>query len=138
MLSLKAKSEVVCFGSDEIPGVWDQVKPHIQRALDRGSIYSIEDIYTGLCDAKMQLWTWMDNGIEAALVTTIQEKDGIKYCLYLALGGENMAQWQHYMHYVEDWAKDSGCTEMRIYGRAGWARAFGFEIEYTKMSRVLK
>ena len=85
----------------------------------------------------MQLWCWQSDEIEAALVTSIQEKDGVKFCLYLALGGSKMAEWKQFMPLVEDWARGEGCTEMRIYGRAGWAKVFDFDIDYTKMTRQL-
>lgn len=137
ILPNRVVSKLVCYSSDQVPHVWEQVKPHIQIALDRGSHYSTQDIRKGLCLSEMQLWCWLGEGIEAALVTTIQEKRGIKFCLYLALGGTKMNEWAKHMHIVEDWAKDNGCTEMRIYGRAGWAKAFGFDIEYTKMTRKL-
>ena len=134
---LKEKSKLVCYTADQIYHVWDEVKPHIQRALDRGSNYTIENIYDGLRTTQMQLWVWRADEIEAALVTTIQERKGVKFCLYLALGGSKMSEWGEHMPIVETWAKENGCEEMRIYGRAGWARPFGFDIEYTKMSRKL-
>ena len=131
---LKAKSKVVCYTADQIPHVWEEVKPHIQKALDRGSRYGIEDIRRGLCRGKMQLWVWQSDKIDAALVTTIQTKE-VKFCLYLALGGSKMSEWKYYMSFVEDWAREQGCTEMRVYGRSGWAKPFGFTIDYTKMSK---
>jgi len=132
-----AVSELVCYSSDQIPHIWEDVKGHIQTALDRGSIYSLQDIRMGLCTQQMQLWVWRDDEVHAALVTAIQEKRGVKFCLYLCLAGSKMDEWGDLMHLVEDWAKEKGCTEMRIYGRAGWAKAFGFEIDYTKMTRAI-
>ena len=54
--------------------MWVHVKPHIQRALDRGSIYTADEILVGILQDKMQLWTWADSedetDIQAAMVTT--------------------------------------------------------------------
>jgi hypothetical protein len=117
----------------DIDSAWAIAKPHIERALQRGSNYTIDDIYAGLKSTAMQLWMWGD---EAALVTTIQNKDEQRWLLFLALGGENMTEWQQYLPIVEDWARENGCQEMRIYGRAGW-KCLGFDIEYTKLVRKL-
>ena len=124
-------SELRCYSSDQINHVWPDVKHHIESALDRGSNYTIHDIRIGLCTQQMQLWCY---GTDAALVTTIQEKDGIKFCLYLALGGSKMDEWGKYQPLVEDWARENGCTEMRVYGRRGW-KQFGFEEVYTKLRK---
>ena len=126
-------SKLICYSSDQIPYVWDEVAPQIQRALDRGSNYTLDEIYEGLCTSKMQLWEWKDT----AMVTAIHEEEGVKFCLYLALGGSKMNEWCNLMYIVEDWAKSLDCAEMRIYGRHGWARQLGFTVEYTKMSRKL-
>ena len=135
--SLKVVSRLVCYNSGRIQEIWPKAKPHIQSALDRGSNYTIDDIHTGLCSGKMQLWLWMGRDVEAAMITTIQTKNNVTYCLYLALGGSKMFEWAKHMPIVETWAKEHKCTEMRIYGRAGWAKAFGFDIDYTKMTRTL-
>ena len=132
-------SSLVCYSSGQIQDVWPHVKPHIKRALDRGSSYTLDDIYRGLQSTAMQLWVWQGSEIEAALVTTLQthDKTGVKFCLYLALGGSKMNEWADLQPVVEAWAKIKGCTEMRIYGRPGWGRKFGFKTIYAKMSKQL-
>lgn len=86
----------------------------------------------------MQLWASVRDGeIEAALVTAIQVKKGVKYLLFLALGGTNLKEWGAWFPRLEKWAKEQGCTELRIYGRIGWSRVFGFDVKYTKMVREL-
>lgn len=134
MLSLPANSNgLVCYLPEHIPSIWDQVHPLISKALERGSEYNRTDIFYGLLDGTMQLWTHHNNGIEAVLVTKLDDD----YCLLLASGGENMAEWAKYLPLVEDWARSKGCKELRIYGRIGWAKVLGFEIEYTKLSKKL-
>lgn len=133
MLPLKEEFKLYCPHHDQIDSIWGVARPLIQKALDRGSNYTIDQIYRGLRSKEMQLWMWGD---DAALVTTIQNRDNKRWCLFLALGGECMNEWQEYLPIVEDWARDKGCQEMRIYGRAGWKK-LGFEIEYTKLVRAL-
>lgn len=134
MLNPLAKSDLICYLPEHIPDVWADVHPLIGRALDRGSRYNRTDIFYGLLDGTMQLWTHHENGcINAALVTKLDDD----YCLLLACGGENMAKWQKYIGLVECWAKSKGCKEMRIYGRQGWGRALGYEVEYVKLRKPL-
>ena len=130
----KAEFKLCCYSKDQIPEIWDKAKPWIKKALDRGSNYTLYDIHTGLCKGEMQLWMW---GFEGALVTAIQVKAGKKFCLLLCLGAERMSDWFQYFHIVEDWARDKGAQEMRIYGRPGWSRPTGYTIDYCKMSKSL-
>ena len=129
-------SRLVCYSQDQIPHVWDEVAPLIKKALDRGSNYTLQDIRLGLCISDMQLWTWVSEKIDAAMVTSIQSRDDETWCLLLTMGGKNMDEWKDCLPIVEKWAKDNGCTELRIYGRSGWKK-LGFEIEYTKLVRKL-
>ena len=133
MQNPQAESSLVCYLPEHIPSIWADVHPLIGKALDRGSRYNRTDIFYGLIDGTMQLWTHHNQGIEAALVTKLDDD----YCLLLACGGTNMAKWQDYIAFVEDWAKSKGCKEMRIYGREGWAKALGYDIVYTKMVKPL-
>jgi hypothetical protein len=130
---LPVKSDLYCYFSDQIDDVWAEVGPHIQRALDRFPQYCLDDIYEGLCNKSMQLWVWRGDKIHAAMVTTIQTQNDKTYCLLLAVGGDKLTEWSPYLHLVEIWAKEQGCTELAIYGRHGWARQLKFDIEYTKM-----
>ena len=122
-----------CYSSDQIPSVWETAKPFIEIALNQGSDYTLDDIYEGLCDKQMQLWMY-DN---AALVTSIQTDARNKFCLLVTLGGEHMSTWFQYLPIVEDWAKDQGAKEMRLYGRPGWKKLTGYNIDYCKMSKKL-
>jgi hypothetical protein len=131
---VESESELVCYLPEYIPHVWAEVHPFIGTALERGSIYNRTQIFDGLIDSTMQLWTSQRDGeIEACLVTKIEED----YCLLLACAGENMQEWGKYFTILEDWAKSNGCKSLRIHGRVGWAKAFGFEIEYAVMRRDL-
>ena len=121
------------YQSDKVQSVWAEVSPLIQRALDKGSSYTLEQVKEGLEQAKMQLWTCETDKIHAALVTSLQ--DG--YCLLLTMGGSGMSVWKDWLPSVENWARTKGCNEMRIYGRCGWSKVLGYTVDYTKMSKAL-
>lgn len=136
MLSIPRTAEfkVRGYSAEEIPDIWPVARPLIKKALDRGSNYTLNQVYKGLCLREMQLWMW-DH--DAALVTAIQTKKGKKFCLLLCLAGKDMSLWFQYLPLVEDWAKDEGCDEMRVYGRPGWSRLTGYDIEYVKLVKTL-
>ena len=137
-MSQQDQSRLVCYSADQIPYVWDKVEPHIKRATDRFPSYCPEDILEGLCNKSMQLWCWQTHyTIEAAMVTTIQEDAEHKFCLLLAVGGEAMNEWKDRLPIVEEWAKEAGCTRMKIYGRIGWSRVLGYKVDYSKMSKEI-
>ena len=68
---------------------------------------------------------------------SMQVKAGKRYCLLLALGGEALSSWFQYLPIVEDWAKDEGAEEVRVYGRLGWKRLTGYDIDYVKLVKKL-
>ena len=80
----------------------------------------------------MQLWSYG----ETALVTTIQTKGGKTFALLLLLAGR-MSSWTQYLPIVEDWARDQGAEEVRIYGRLGWKKLTGYAIDYVKLVKTL-
>ena len=102
--------------SDDIHYVWPDVKPMIQRALDNGSQWTIDEIRDDLFGGKMQLWSYGEFDHQAVLVTRMTD-----HCLLLALSGY-MARWIHHLSLVEGMARQVGCKEMRIHGRRGWSR----------------
>lgn len=134
-MSLPDSSELRCYTKDQVPHIWYTYEPLIKKGLDRGSNYTLQEVYEGLCSGHMQIWTW---GAKACLVTAIHvEESGHKFCLLLVMGGEAMSEWKHCYPTVANWAREQGATELQIYGRVGWARAFGFDIEYAKMVKQI-
>lgn len=119
----------------EIGDVLPVAQPLIEKALNRGSEYTIEEVVGGLLAGEMQLWMW---GEDAALVTTIQSDADEKVCLMLALGGTGMDTWADYLPVIEEFARHEGATSLRVYGRPGWARRFGFKIDWARMSKCLQ
>lgn len=130
MSILPHKAVFRAYRYDQIDFVWDDYRGFIQSALDQGSNYTLEQIYEGLKNRDMQLWVW---GTEAALVTTIQDN----WCLLLACGGKNMSKWVKCLPHIEDWARQNGCNQMRIYGRIGWAKVLDYNIKCTLMDKDL-
>ena len=95
----------------------------IQKALDRGSHYTLEDVRQGVENGEMHILARKG----AAIVLAIQE-DSVRFCLILAFACADIRQWVYYIDGMYQWARDNGCVEMRIHGRKGWARMLNYDI----------
>ena len=117
--------------------VWYLIEPFIKRGLDRGSDFSLKDVYDGWQACRMQIWAYRDDAIRAVLVTYINKPD----CILLSLSGEGRQEWLPYLKIVEHWASGQGCDRMVIWGRKGWSRVLGYRVdevgELYQMSKAL-
>ena len=115
---------LITYQKEEIPVIWEMVEPFIHRGLDRGSIYTIEDVYDGLRNNSFQLWTFQNPQLKAVLITQILENN----CYLLILSGINMKEWLWTLVTIEEWAKSLNCKKMKIHGRKGWSRILNYNI----------
>ena len=115
---------IVTYGPEHIPAIWNEIEPFIKKALDRGSIYTLEDVYDNLRECRMQLWCYRDPKLRAVLTTGIIGDE----CFLITLGGNNIQDWIDAYPIIERWAIEQGCGSMKIHGRKGWAKILGFEI----------
>lgn len=137
MVTSRRDLTVIGYMPGEVQHVWCCVAPLIQKALDRNSDYTLDEVHDGLMSGDMQLWAYKPDRVRAALVTKIESNSTGKWCLLLAAGGEDAKEWLPYAESLEDWARSNGCDEMRIYGRRGWARLAGYREDWTRMSKRL-
>ncbi len=136
-LAVEPSSRLFAYRPEHIPEIWSDVKDFIQSALIDNGHLTIEDIYNNLLLGHYQLWTPFSDHIQAAFVTAIYDVRGVKNCTIIACGGTNLDSWKHFMKDVEDWAREDGCTSIKIYGRRGWAKIFGFDIVSTELRKEL-
>ena len=92
----------------------------LQRALDRaGNTHSIEDVKAALDSGKARLW----HNRGSFGVTEILQLPQKRVCrIWLAWG--DMAALAEMESAVVEWARQNGCSEIRINGRRGWARVW--------------
>ena len=131
----KAESELFVLPSHMIDGAWQFVAPLLDLATNEE--VTLQSLYDDLIVADAQLWCAYRERLEAALVTKIQTDAHSHYCLLLSCGGENPRHWAGHLPQVEEWARSHGCTEMRIYGRRGWAKLLGYDEVAVKMRKAL-
>jgi hypothetical protein len=87
----------------------------------------------------MQLvWLAVDDKEIMAVATTHLVRPREKVCVLTACAGREREQWLPLFARIEQYAKDEGCTKMRIYGRKGWERVLdGYRVEHVILEKVL-
>ncbi len=130
---------VFCLGSDQIDGLWDEYASHIYRLNNLGRLdwLSVDEVRENLRTARMQLWGAQEDGRVIGIVIT---RVGSGCCELFAGAGTQTARGQIQTLYecIEQWAREIGCTRMRIVGRKGWLRALkGFQVKDVILEKEL-
>jgi hypothetical protein len=134
-----ADVNIYAYLPEQVPQIWPHVKDYLESTLiDNGHI-SLQSIYDNLLLNNYRLWTPVTMDVQGAVVATINyDVTGAMHCVILCCGGKNLNNWKYRMFAeVEDWAKDEGCRFIKVYGRKGWAKLFGFEIISHEMRKEL-
>ena len=116
--------------SEDVEFIWSQIKPLLEKALDE--TYTIDDIYKGLIEDRMQLFiSWNDERVESAVVTEIAQYPQSKVLRYFLAGGVNLENWlERIQKVIEKFAKKENCTHREVAGRKGWVRKLkGFRVK---------
>ena len=116
--------------SEDVEFIWSQIKPLLEKALDE--TYTIDDIYKGLIEDRMQLFiSWNDEKFESAVVTEIAQYPQSKVLRYFLAGGVNLENWlERIQKVIEKFAKKENCTHLEVAGRKGWVRKLkGFRVK---------
>ena len=104
--------------------------PLLEKALDE--TYTIDDIYKGLIEDRMQLFiSWNDERVESAVVTEIAQYPQSKVLRYFLAGGVNLENWlERIQKVIEKFARKENCTHIEVAGRKGWVRKLkGFRVK---------
>ena len=124
--------------SEDVEFIWSQIKPLLEKALDE--TYTIDDIYKGLIEDRMQLFiSWNDERVESAVVTEIAQYPQSKVLRYFLAGGVNLENWlERIQKVIEKFAKKENCTHLEVAGRKGWVRKLqGFRVKAYLLNKEL-
>lgn len=109
--------------------LWPAASKHLEKAIElSGGVTSLDAEYQELASLRKQLWVIVtgegaDKHIAAAGITSLKKHSGGLQAAYIELlGGENMKAWFELKEQFEKWAKDEGCTKIRLHARRGWAK----------------
>jgi hypothetical protein len=112
---------VFCLGAEQIDSLWPLFAHHLERLTD---YYEPEDIRASLKDADKQLWGLQDGPqIVGVAITRILGRT----CEVVGAAGTADYESMRELHRrIEAWARDIGCSRMRLQGRKGWIRLLGY------------
>lgn len=100
--------------------IWERWRPEFVRAIEPDGHWTIESIERDIREERSRLWV---DGEAAVLVEFLDYAGGAKACQVLKAAGDLNALIAT-LPKLEAAAREAGCTEMLIAGRAGWARLF--------------
>lgn len=115
---------VFCLGSDEIEKHWDTFKDHLYRFERCGEI-NVEEARADLLSARKQLWGYQKDRVAGVCLTRIA---GETCEICGAVGSASKDEIKEVYVAIERWAREIGCTRMKVAGRRGWLRVLeGFK-----------
>lgn len=122
-----------------VAGIWPNVRPLIQRAIQKTNLCNFGDVEREILSGLQQLWlAWNGTAIEAAAVTQLANIGDRKICTIVACGGIDQKRWLPLIAGIEQFARDEGCRTVRIIGRKGWQRILAdYRANYVVMDREL-
>lgn len=120
---------------ENLKELWPQLEPKLQKALSRGAAWTAIDIAGQVLKGRAQIWGVWDEQIKSVWVTSISIYHEFSVCDVLSCGGDGLKDMVLYLKNVEVWAKEKGCSFVRIYGRKGWKRILP---EYENTAVVLE
>jgi hypothetical protein len=112
---------VFCLGADQIDRLWDRFAHHLDRLTD---YLNPEEIRLELKDAEKQLWGLQDGeDIVGVAITRITGRT----CEVVGAAGAAPYEAMRELHQaIEEWAREIGCSRMRLQGRKGWIKLLGY------------
>jgi hypothetical protein len=114
----------------------DKIRKWLTDALEYShGTHDLSDIFKGIGDGQYQLWP----SSKGCLVTEILQYPK-KKVFHVFLGGGEMDQLMDMHEAVIGFAKELGCTELTMSGRAGWARQlkkWGWDHAHTTMKKEI-
>lgn len=107
----------------EVPDWWERVRVFVDKMCSTGGgTYNIASVLEGLLNQKMQLWLALrGDKIEAAGISEITTFP-LKKVGEFTVAGESMMEWKEFMPQIEAWARNRGCSSMRLIARKGWKK----------------
>jgi len=134
--------------SETVIKLWSKVAPLLEKVTKIDPLITLEELFKRLCvDETDLLWiAWEKNNtanILTVMVTRIlgtKESGGPVLVMY-CLGGVDKDSWLEHFRFIEKYAIDTNCNEIRIIdSRKGWKKDFkkiGLDvIRYTYSKKI--
>jgi hypothetical protein len=131
-------ADLVCVDPSRIDEMWPHVREQLRAAIDRTELSSFDELEADVFTGAQLVWIAWDGKEIMAVATTQLVKPRNKVCVLTACAGRDREQWLPLFGHIEKYAKDEGCTKMRIYGRKGWQRVLDeYHVEHVILEKAL-
>jgi len=129
--------DLICVDPARIDEIWPHVRDRLKAAVDRTELSSFDDLEADVFSGTQLIWLAWDGAEIMAVATTQLVKPRDKVCVLTACSGRDREQWLPLFERIERYARDEGCTKMRIYGRKGWQRVLdGYHVEHVILEKA--
>ncbi len=112
--------------------VWRQIRPLVQRVLERNDEYAIGDVFHFLSTGAWHLWLTPN----AFGITEVVKHPQHKSCVLVMSAGD-LEEIKLAEPEIAQWARENGCKYTEIHGREGWIRALGYQRHEVVMRKEL-
>jgi hypothetical protein len=130
--------ELICVDPSRINEMWPHVRERLRAAIDRTELSSFDDLEAGVLSGAQLCWLAWDGSEIMAVATTQLVKPRDKVCVLTACSGYDRDKWLPLFAMIEQYAKNEGCSTMRIFGRKGWERVLdGYRVEHVVLEKAL-
>jgi hypothetical protein len=127
---------LVCVDPAKVHLFWPQVKSGVRLALERGVGGLFEETEKSVLSGVSLVWLAVnESGIRGVLITDLIRTDDGLQCEIVTLHGEGMKDWLRFLPDIEQFARNEGCTSIRVTGREGWSRIL---TDYDQIGVVLE
>jgi hypothetical protein len=136
---MSSRAELVCVDPARVHEIWPHVSPLLKAACYRTKLNAFADIEADILAGRSLAWiAWDGRTVESAAATVLINSEIGKVCVITACGGSDMKRWLPLIDQIETYARDEGCTRVRIYGRKGWLHVLdGYEEKHIIMDKEL-
>ena len=117
--------KLVLLTPENIVEYWHLIKESIEDALKKGTgESSLFDIYKKLINGNAQAWVVLkdDKDMVAVATTEFIEWSQYKSLHLITVTGEGWDEYKYLHAELEQFAKDSGCKDVQVWGRKGWEK----------------
>lgn len=131
-------TELVCVDPARIDEMWPHVREQLRLAINRTGLSNFDDLEADVLSGMQLVWLAWDGREILAVATTHLVKPLDKVCVLTACAGHDRGQWLPLFAKIEQYARDEGCSKMRIFGRKGWERVLdGYGAEHVVLEKAL-